>query len=183
MKSGLWLAVLLALGFGILGYLVGRSRPSAPPPAPPPPGPPAAASCVAYANLIYDAQAKRLTIDQKPFRVVRPAHDAAGSAACWNLVIQNATAAVEFETLKIKLDVPAGRTGRPVVVGDTEFRGSAKAVSVRFEDEPLWGDVADDGPRYRGVKVRYEVEAKLKDDPTSIAVDPYMIIREGGTGG
>ncbi|MGH7857144.1 MAG: hypothetical protein ACREQY_07390 [Candidatus Binatia bacterium] len=179
MNSRLWLAIGFGLILGVVGYLIGKSQvPSVPPPPPPPP--PVAASCVGNAVLTYDAVAKKLTVDQKPYRVVRPAMDATSKAACWSLRVINSETEVEFEKLKINLRVPLGRNGKPVVVGDPDFRGGAKVVWVRFDDEPVWSDVNEGGQTHREVKFPYDIEAKVKNVADPITVDPDMILRKSG---
>jgi hypothetical protein len=180
MNGRIWLAIGVGLVFGVIGYLIGKGQQPAPPPAPPPPPPPpVATSCVGNAELKYDAATKKITIDQKPYLVERPALDAGQAGACWSLKVVNAAQPVEFEKLKIKLKVPGGRNGRPVVVGDPDFQGGKKVVWVRFDDEPLWTDIVEGNETYRGVKVEYDVEARVKD-VGDVSVDPYMIIRPGG---
>jgi hypothetical protein len=177
MNSRIWLAIGAGLVFGVIGYLIGKGQQPAPPPPPPPP-PPAAVSCVGNAVLTYDAAAKTLTVDQ-PYRVVRPAMDAPSKAACWSLRVVNSDTEVEFEKLKINLRVPGGRNGKPVVVGDPDFRGGAKVVWVRFDDEPVWTDVNEGGQTHREVRFPYDIEAKVKNVADPIAVDPDMILRKG----
>jgi hypothetical protein len=181
MSSRIWLAIGVGLVFGVIGFLIGKGQQPAPPPAPPPPPPPpvVATSCVGNAVLTYDAAAKSISLDQKPYRVDWPANDAAQSGACWSLKVVNAAQPVEFEKLKIKLSPPAGRNGRPVVVGDPDFQGGKKVVWVRFDDEPVWTDIVDGNETYQGIRYPFDIEAKVKGVAEPIAVDPDMILRKG----
>lgn len=183
MSSRAWLVIGVGLAFGIVGFLIGKGQQSAPPPAPPPPPPPpVATSCVGNSVLTYDAVAKTLTVDQKPYRVERPAVDAAQSGVCWSLAVVNATSAVEFEKLKLNLRPPPGQHGRPVVLGDPDFQGGKKVVWVRFDDEPVWTEIVDGNETYQGIRYSYDIEAKVKGVADPIAVDPDMIIRKSPPG-
>jgi hypothetical protein len=164
MGRGLWLAVGLGLGLGVVGYFVGKAG-----------APPAAISCVANASLIYDVGTGKMTVAPKPYLALRPDTNPQMRAVCFTLVVQGGTA--EFDKLEVDPHQPAGQHGKPILVGDLKFGPNDTVVWARYEDEPVWSKVVVNGKQVEQVQFGFDVVAKLKGSTQTIPVDPDMIIR------
>jgi hypothetical protein len=172
-----WTAIVVALVAGAIGYYYGKG--AAPPPpqvAAPPPmaGTAPPASCLEIATLTWDGSLGTLTLFPKPsITVDYPGNGAPSWAICWQLAVKNSADAFPFDQLRLDIAPKAGQHGKPVLVGDTNFRDNHQMVSVRFLDEPVWSAGAD--PH---VVVPYTVVARLKGQSSDLVVDPDIVIRK-----
>jgi len=169
MKNRVWVtAVVVALVAGLIGYLLGSNRSSAPTAL----GSaiPAAVSCDNWLTLTY-ANGK-LTLDNKSLTLDYPSKDPVDHAVCWKLDVTNG--GFPFSDLRLDIHDKLGVNNRPVLAGSVAFSKKRLEVFTIFNDEPNWPA----SPAPQEVKVAYEVVAKIGG--TEIPVDPDIIIRKPG---